>query len=235
MNKERKLRRSRVEKEFQESRARVYAVDSNHQVLMLEPRAIHISRYFEATRDEVLLYDYWNKNTAVCMIVTGCTDSEAHAHHVWAHENGHLNDWNLSVVKVIARALRIVESSIEHGAIRDPDTPFNWIAWAKLKGYSTSHLEHKSAKSKPAKQTVPEETVIVEERPVKITNTPSMFSMDDSKLVSMDNIAEAFGVVEATVYRWIKRDSFPEGQLLGRRLRRWSVGEVRAWKEQKGR
>ena len=44
------------------------------------------------------------------------------------------------MVYVYERALGIAASPVKAGTIKEHDTPANWIAWAKSKGYSVAHL-----------------------------------------------------------------------------------------------
>jgi len=49
---------------------------------------------------------------------------------------------SLSAMKqVINRARDIAQTSVAAAEIKDPDTPTNWIKWAKGKNYKVAHLE----------------------------------------------------------------------------------------------
>ena len=49
---------------------------------------------------------------------------------------------NLNKVAAEIRIKGMFNIAIELGQIKNPDTPCNWIAWAKRKGFDTDHLDH---------------------------------------------------------------------------------------------
>ena len=53
-----------------------------------------------------------------------------------------------SMERVVHNAEMLAKLSVGAGKIRDPDTPKNWIKWAKLKGYKTDLIESLMAPSR---------------------------------------------------------------------------------------
>lgn len=50
-----------------------------------------------------------------------------------------------STVGALLRCKGAAEISVKLGEIKDPDTPLNWIGWARRKGYNVDHLRKDSA------------------------------------------------------------------------------------------
>lgn len=93
--------------------------------------------------DEWMVYDSWNAEIAVKLITIGYpVDFMAHAEMIkdWPDDAPGRYGYHAMLI-VYSRARNIAESSIAAGKIKNPDTPLNWIAWAKSKGYNTAHLD----------------------------------------------------------------------------------------------
>lgn len=68
-----------------------------------------------------------------------------------------------STLAVYERARVIAQSSTKLNLINDPDSPAKWIAWAKSKGYSVTHLlppDSQTIKSKPSIKGISKAAVI---------------------------------------------------------------------------
>lgn len=52
---------------------------------------------------------------------------------------------------------------------------------------------------------------------------------DMARMLSVDQVAEHFGISRATIWRMVRDGLFPEPERLGHRLRRWSVTKLNEW------
>ncbi len=130
--------------------------DSNYQFLINHPFAPVFdpdkplptgrepipSGFVQPEPDEWFLYDSWGIKLACKLITLGypvCLDRLAEEAKDLPH-NCEGRDRFSSIVRVYERTLGIAASSVKVGTINEHDTPANWIAWAKSKGYSVAHL-----------------------------------------------------------------------------------------------
>lgn len=100
------------------------------------------SDFVQPELDEWFLYDSWGIKLACKLITLGypvCLDRLAEKAKDWPHDCEGRDRFG-SMVHVYERALGIAASSVKAGTIKEHDTPANWIAWAKSKGYSVAHL-----------------------------------------------------------------------------------------------
>lgn len=127
----------------------------------------------------------------------------------------------------------LAENSLIAGKIANPDTPANWLAWAKSKNYCTKHLEPDAPKKKTQPAPIVEEMEAPQPAPALPEHTTKKNpkdwdSLPDSSYVSMADLTGRFAVNKSTVYRWVKDSSFPKQVSIGKSAR-WLVSEVKAW------
>lgn len=93
--------------------------------------------------EDLMLHDSWDAKTAAKIIVFGYDiDFQTMLQSLKdCPPNTTGYDQKLAMVSVYSRACAIAESSIKAGMIGEHDTPTNWIAWARRKGYSVEHLD----------------------------------------------------------------------------------------------
>lgn len=92
--------------------------------------------------DPWLSYDSWDAEHAVKLITIGYDlDIRSYWDEAkdWPEGSTGL-DRGRAYIEVYTRGMSIAESSIAAGLLKNPDTPANWLAWAKRKGYKTDHL-----------------------------------------------------------------------------------------------
>ena len=88
------------------------------------------------------LYDSWGIKLACKLITLGypvCLESAVELVKDRPHDYEEKDRFS-SMVRVYERAIGIAASSVKVGTNKEHDTPANWIAWAKSKGYSVVHL-----------------------------------------------------------------------------------------------
>jgi hypothetical protein len=109
------------------------APDENHQYL----------QKLSYPEDEWMIYDSWDMVMAIKLITLGSPinleELAEYAKDMAIDSPG--KDLTITMHEVYNRALRIAESSIAMGKIKDPDTPENWITWARSKFYKIDHLD----------------------------------------------------------------------------------------------
>jgi hypothetical protein len=93
--------------------------------------------------DDWMFYDSWDMELAVKLITLGYPVSlKVHAEMIKDWPDDAAGKYRFYAMwTVYSRARNIAESSMAIGKIKDPDTPTNWIEWAKGKGYNTDHLD----------------------------------------------------------------------------------------------
>lgn len=91
--------------------------------------------------------EVWDSKTAIEMITKdGMLDLKAvMSDPDWILKST-MTHTGISRGRSILTARGWINIAIELGEIKDPDTPANWIAWAKRKGYDTGHLESSDLK-----------------------------------------------------------------------------------------
>jgi hypothetical protein len=94
--------------------------------------------------DEIYLkYGYWTLDLACQLITIGHPvnlDRLSSAKENWLEDGSDFTDKFLAMATVVSRAHELARSSLHPKAMQDPDSPENWIQWAKSKGYSVLHL-----------------------------------------------------------------------------------------------
>ncbi len=206
-----------------------FKLDENKQFLFPLGLPVHERRRFEAKLDELLLHDNWPKATALTLIVCGCSDAEAHAYYMTVKPTKSFPEWAYTLTEGMARANRLADSSISAGALNDPDTPANWIAWARAKGYSTAHLEQQATPQ--AVETTPDAPVKAEEpakslSPVIVTDYAAK---PDSAIINSKDVRQWLQMPQQTLNRRIKdSQSFPKPFKDGG-LNKWEVGAIRQY------
>ena len=97
--------------------------------------------------DPWLAYDSWGIELACKLITLGYpVDIERMIDEAKSWEPGCEGIDRLhSMLMVYNRALSIAKSSVNAGLLKNPDTPANWLTWAKRKGYDVAHLESMAA------------------------------------------------------------------------------------------
>ena len=88
-------------------------------------------------------YDSWDAELAIKLITIGY-DLDINSYWDEAKDFPYgSTGWDSAraYVDVYQRGMSIAQSSIAAGLLKCPDTPANWLAWAKRKGYDVAHLE----------------------------------------------------------------------------------------------
>ena len=184
--------------------------DERHQFLR------HIPLEF---LDPWISYDSWSAELAIRLITIGY-DLDINGHWDEAKDFPYgSTGWDsaFAYVDVYSRGMAIAQSSIAADRLKDPDTPANWLAWAKRKGYDVAHLEHsqkapETDTAKPAPDTVrplqrstaPAQTKTP--APVAIESAPKPKSNSQWWEDSYD-IPELWQNIGATLYSQKKRTS----------------------------
>jgi hypothetical protein len=119
--------------------------DENNQFLS---SGATVDEFFANMEVPWAVYDSWDLELACKLVTVGYpVDLEAKEKELkdsLFHTTGGRCDSlsSLSAMKqVINLARNIAQSSVAAGKIKDPDTPANWIKWAKGKDYKVAHLE----------------------------------------------------------------------------------------------
>lgn len=218
---------------------KTWAVDENGQVLMQNHLPVHEQRRFDPRIEELLKYDLWTQADALTLIVTGCSDAEAHTVFISVALNPlQLKEWTEAAVEAMMRAKRIAQSSIDAGKLKDPDTPESWIAWARSKGYKTNHLQPQNGEKPNKKEAVkpyPQKLENNAESPAEVfgNNTqtkpkPSLEGLSNEQWVPIKYFAAHMGLSTATIYRRVKSDpTCPQSN----KDKRWQVGAIKAYAE----
>lgn len=206
-----------------------FKLDENKQFLFPLGLPVHERRRFEAKLDELLLHDNWPKATALTLIVCGCSDAEAHAYFMTVKPTKSFPEWAYTLTEGIARADRLADSSISAGALNDPDTPANWIAWARAKGYSTAHLEQQATPQ--AVETTSDASVKIEEpaKPLSPVVVTDYGSKPDTEIVTSNDVMQWLNMSRMTLNRRIKdEDLFPKPFKDGS-LNKWEVKSIKQY------
>lgn len=94
--------------------------------------------------NQYILYGSWSLELACALITLGRDDPERIperiAETINLPEDSRMKLFAQVTRYVYSRAVDIANSYVAIGLMKDPDTPANWIAWAKSKGYSVAHL-----------------------------------------------------------------------------------------------
>ena len=120
-----------------------YEPDARHQFLVGIPSE-HL--------DPWMSYDSWDIGLAIRLITIGYNIDIA---AFWDEskdwpEGASGKDEARSYINVYERGFAIAKSSIAANLLGNPDSPTNWLVWAKRKGYDVAHLDTTDAKvSKP--------------------------------------------------------------------------------------
>ncbi len=190
--------------------------DENYQLVLLPE-----------TNGEVWhVMDSWGMQLACRLIVLGYNLDVGEALNFGFKECPHGstgNDRAYAIHTVMDRALTLAKSAVAIGRIKDPDTPANWLAWAKGKGYSVAHLEPDTAATSGAQENA---APPVPER--ESANTDGLVSWQAAILENLQSIIHAHGDAPNTwnVISWCKkhgpRDVFPDKQPNEREYLAWS-------------
>jgi hypothetical protein len=150
--------------------------DENNQFLDITP----------SYHEQWMIYDLWEMDLAIKLITIG--------YPVWFESKiKEARDWPVNSLgrhrlsaqlSVYDRALSIAKRALAIGKIKDPDTPLNWIAWAKTKGYNTDHLE-------------PLKCVHEFERALAETENESLKESYREQMEGWQKVAEIWGVTMA--------------------------------------
>ena len=98
---------------------------------------------FTSASDVELKMDSWDANLACNMIVFGddIDNTLSIEYGLTQCPHGtHGNDRARHSLTVTNRFLKLANSAIAIGRLKEHDTPANWMTWAKTKGYSVAHL-----------------------------------------------------------------------------------------------
>ena len=58
--------------------------------------------------------------------------------------------------------------------------------------------------------------------------------MQQPNFISVDAVAQRFGVSRATIWRWAQKRNFPQPKKLSPGCSRWKLSDVEAWEEKQG-
>lgn len=140
-------------------------------------------------------YDSWSAELAIRLITIGynldiqrCWDEAIDYPY---GSTGKDSAW--AYVDVYERGMSIAQSSIAAGLLKNPDTPANWLAWAKCKGYDVAHLKH--PQTSPATNTA---TPAREESESISAND----TIDYASLASREQLIKAFGAFTGMDMTW---------------------------------
>jgi len=101
-----------------------------------------------------MLYDSWDIELA-CKLIVFNYPVNLQGSGWDGLKNWHIDKWGHKAPIVLKgnfeRAFNMANSSVKGDKIREHDTPANWIAWAKSKGYSVAHLMAAEAKVEAVK------------------------------------------------------------------------------------
>lgn len=89
------------------------------------------------------LTDSWDIGQACRLILLGYNeDIKRSINYGFEHcpEGSTGRDRASALIDITSRFMTLAKSTIAIGKLKDPDTPANWIEWAKDKGYSVAHL-----------------------------------------------------------------------------------------------
>ena len=116
-------------------------------------------------------YDSWDAELAIKLITIGYDlDINSYWNEAKDFPYGSTGwDSARAYVDVYQRGMSIAQSSIAAGLLKGPDTPANWLAWAKRKDYDVAHLE--CPQTAPATDTAPQAPVVADgDAPTKRRN-----------------------------------------------------------------
>jgi len=204
-----------------------FKLDENKQFLFPLGLPIHERRRFDPKLDELLLHDTWPKGIALTLIVLGCSDAEGHAYYMTLVGKEGFAEWAYTLTEGMVRATRLADSSIDAGKLNDPDTPANWLAWARTKGYSIAHLEQQPAAQ--VVETTPNAPAKIEE-PVK-PSTPAMdyATLSDSAIVNFNDVLQWLKMSRMTLNRRIKDEPLFPKPFKDGSLNKWQAGEIKQY------
>lgn len=169
---------------------------------------------------EWLLYDHWSLDLAITLISIGCD--------IATYESTFdvCCDWQVRLRLARNKCKRIALTSISAGLINDPDTPANWITWAKNKGYSTRHLEQ---------QSTPQTVEIASDAPVKVEPAKPSATVTDYAALPDDKIINSKGVMQwldfcrMTLNRRIKDEPLFPKPFKDGNLNKWEVKSIKQY------
>lgn len=183
---------------------------------------------FSELMSEPLLMDHWSVDLACSMVTVGCGEDVFQINPL-DYSNPHERLMFIQVKEACKRCKRIALTSISAGLINDPDTPANWIAWAKNKGYSTRHLEQQATPQ--AVETTPDAPVKAEEpaKPLSQVMVTDYAAKPDSAIINSKDVRQWLQMPQQTLNRRIKdSQSFPKPFKDGN-LNKWEVGAIRQY------
>lgn len=181
---------------------------------------------FSELMSEPLLLDHWSIDLACAMITVGCNE-EAFLINPLDYPNPHERMMFIQIKEACKRCTRIALTSISAGLINDPDTPANWLAWARTKGYSIAHLEQQPAAQ--VVETTPNAPAKIEE-PVK-PSTPAMdyATLSDSAIVNFNDVLQWLKMSRMTLNRRIKDEPLFPKPFKDGSLNKWQAGEIKQY------
>ena len=126
-----------MENNWIDDKGRIRVKPRNYAMVVGDPLLIN----------DLLLYDSWDVNMAVKLIVLGYNANlDIMLPELKECPPGSIGfDRYLGMVEVLNRAYGIANSSISAGVLTGHDSPSEWIAWARRKGYNVDHFSVKLA------------------------------------------------------------------------------------------
>jgi hypothetical protein len=105
--------------------------------------------------------------------------------------------------------MKLAESSVKAGTIKEHDTPANWIKWAKDKGYSVAHLipanapiaKSEAISTETPNEGAPDEVIAALFDALPITALEKMFPAKEGKWKSWAERAKRNGLITARIGR----------------------------------
>lgn len=164
---------------------------------------------YEESIVEALLMDHWHIDLACSMIAVGASE-EVFDIDILDYPNPHERMLFIQVKEVCKRCKRIALTSVSAGTINDPDTPANWIAWAKAKGYKTHHLEQSPMqRHEPAAPATP--PAAKPEEPAKPSAPVTDYAaLPDGTIINSNDLMQWLDISRMTLNRRIQEAGFPK-------------------------
>lgn len=177
---------------------------------------------------EPLLMDHWGVDLACSMVTVGCNE-EVFQTNPLDYSNPYERLMFVQIKEACKRCKRIALTSISAGLINDPDTPANWIAWAKNKGYSTRHLEQ---------QATPQTVEIASDAPVNMEEAVEPLSpavvtdyaaWPDTAIVTFNDVMQWLKMSRMTLNRRIKYEQLFPKPFKDGSLNKWEVKSIKQY------
>lgn len=181
---------------------------------------------FSELMSEPLLLDHWSVDLACAMITVGCNE-EVFQINPLDYSNPYERLMFVQIKEACKRCKRIALTSISANIINDPDTPANWLAWARTKGYSIAHLEQQPAAQ--VVETTSNAPAKIEEPAKPSTPVTDYAALPDSAIVNFNDVLQWLKMSRMTLNRRIKDEPLFPKPFKDGSLNKWEVGAIRQY------